>query len=354
MTGGGGLLLPVAVLAALAAVPLLALPDYVMHLLITGLLTALAGTGWAMMGRFGLVSFGHGAFLGVAAYTMALLWNFAGVSPWIGVPIGVAAAAAAGALLGYPCFRLRVVGHYFALVTLAAGEIVRILVTALREWTGGSLGMTPNAAPPEGAFAAMQFDKAGFWWIALAAWAVGLLAWRLLDRSMSSKALMAIAEDEDAAASIGIHVTREKLRVTLISVALAGLAGALTAQYRMYLNPESLAGLGISLADRLRRHRRRHVQPDRPDDRRAHHHRPGGVAPHRLRHGVHRRRGLRLRHPAGAVHAVPAARHRRAAGAAAAARGAGGQRRGGGARSGGAGGAAAGLRGAARASSGAA
>lgn len=244
---GTGTILPIAAVAALAAVPLLALPDYVMHLLITGLLTAVAGTGWAMMGRFGLVSFGHGAFLGIGAYTMALLWNFLGVSPWLGVPMGVALAAGAGALLGYPCFRLRVVGHYFALVTLAAGEIVRILVTALREWTGGSLGMTPNAAPPAGAFAAMQFDKAGFWWIALAAWAVGLLAWRLLDRSMSSKALMAIAEDEDAAASIGIHVTREKLRVTLISTALAALAGALTAQYRMYLNPESLAGLGISL-----------------------------------------------------------------------------------------------------------
>ncbi|MBD0273653.1 MAG: branched-chain amino acid ABC transporter permease [Acetobacteraceae bacterium] len=241
----GGVLL--AVLAALAAVPLLGPPDYAMHLLITALLTALAGTGWAMMGRFGLVSFGHGAFLGVGAYTMALLWNLQGVSPWIGVPLGVAAAAGVGALLGYPCFRLRVVGHYFALVTLAAGEIVRILVTALREYTGGSLGMTPNRAAADAAFAAMQFDKAGFWWIALAAWAAGLLAWRLLDRSMSSKALVAIAEDEDAAASIGIHVTREKLKVTLISAALAGLAGALTAQYRMYLNPESLAGLGISL-----------------------------------------------------------------------------------------------------------
>jgi ABC-type branched-subunit amino acid transport system permease subunit len=143
-----GLLPLAAAVAALAAVPLLSPPDYVMHLLITALLTALAGTGWAMMGRFGLVSFGHGAFLGVSAYTMALLWNFFGLSPWIGVPIGVVAAAGAGALLGYPCFRLRVVGHYFALVTLAAGEIVRILVTALREYTGGSLGMTPNQAPP--------------------------------------------------------------------------------------------------------------------------------------------------------------------------------------------------------------
>jgi branched-chain amino acid transport system permease protein len=239
--------LPAVGLAALLALPLLSPPDYVMHVLITMVLTALAGTGWAMMGRYGLVSFGHGAFLGAAAYTMAILWNNFGLSPWLGIPVGVVVAVLMGMLLGYPAFRLRVVGHYFALVTLAAGEIVRILIVALRDITGGSLGMTPAQAPPGQAFLAMQFDKTGFWWLSLAAWGAGLLAWRLLDRSMSSKALAAISEDEDAAASIGIRVTREKMKVTVISVALAATAGALTAQYRQYLNPESLAGLGISL-----------------------------------------------------------------------------------------------------------
>ena len=242
-----GLALPALGILALAALPLLSPPDYVMHLLITMLLTALAGTGWAMMGRYGLVSFGHGAFLGAAAYTMAILWNTLGLTPWIGIPIGVAFAVGLGVLLANPAVRLRVVGHYFALVTLAAGEIVRILIVALRDITGGSLGMTPAKAPPGSGFLAMQFDKTGFWWLALAAWAAGLLAWWLLDRSMSSRALAAISEDEDAAASIGIRVTREKLKVTVVSVALAALAGALTAQYRQYLNPESLSGLGISL-----------------------------------------------------------------------------------------------------------
>ncbi len=234
-------------LLALAAIPLFGPPDYVLHLLITAMLTAIAGTGWAMMGRFGLVSFGHGAFFGVGAYTMALLWNLYGVTPWLGIPLGIVVAIIAGVMLGWPCFRLRVVGHYFALVTLAAGEIVRILMTALRESTGGSLGMTPNRVPVGEGLLAMQFGKAGFWWLTLACWAGGLLVWWLLDRSMSSKALAAIAEDEDAAASIGIRVTQEKLKITILSVALAALAGALTAQYRMYLSPESVSGLGISL-----------------------------------------------------------------------------------------------------------
>lgn len=237
--------LAVALLAA-AAIPLFDPPGYLLHILITAMLTAVAGTGWALMGRFGLVSFGHGAFFGAGAYTTALLWNHLGVSPWLGMPVGILVAVGFGAALGWPCFRLRVVGHYFGLVTLAAGEIVRLAITAMRDETGGSLGMTPDRAPDH-AFAAMQFAKAGFWWLALGAWAIGLLVWWKLDRSMSSKALAAISEDEDAASSIGIRVAREKLAITVISAALAALAGALTAQYRMYLSPESMSGLGVSL-----------------------------------------------------------------------------------------------------------
>ncbi|MBR0658177.1 branched-chain amino acid ABC transporter permease [Neoroseomonas oryzicola] len=236
----------IALLAVLAALPLFGLPEYFLHLGIATMLSAVACTGWAMMGRFGLVSFGHGAFIGIAAYTMALLWNYAGLTPWIGLPAGVALGMAAAALLAYPCFRLRVVGHYFALVTLAAGEIVRILIVALRNITGGSLGMTPRLSP-DNALAAMQLGKHGFWWLAVAVWAFALLAWWWIDRSMSARALTAISEDEDAAASIGIRVTREKMMITLVSAGFAALGGALGAQYRLYLNPESLAGIGISL-----------------------------------------------------------------------------------------------------------
>ncbi|MDB5375857.1 MAG: Amino acid/amide transporter rane protein 2, family [Rubritepida sp.] len=235
-----------ALIAILAVVPFLGTSEYFLHLGITSMLMAVSGTGWAMMGRFGLVSLGHGAFIGTAAYVMALLWNEAGLTPWLGLPIGVGAAMILAALLGYPCFRLRVVGHYFALVTLAAGEIVRLMIVALREHTGGSLGMTPRLAPDH-PFLAMQFTKTGFWWMALIVWVFGLAVWWMLDRSMSSKALAAINEDQDAAAAIGIQVTSEKLRVTIISAGIAALGGALGAQYRLYLNPESLAGIGISL-----------------------------------------------------------------------------------------------------------
>src|SRR5262249_21463608 len=101
-------------LIALGCAPLFA-PPYFLHLLIQILIWGFVYTAWSMMGRFGFVSLGHGAFMGVGAYVPALLWNYYGLTPWIGIPLGVALAALLGLIIGYPCFRLRVVGHYFAL-----------------------------------------------------------------------------------------------------------------------------------------------------------------------------------------------------------------------------------------------
>ena len=98
------------------------------------------------MGRFGLVSLGHGGFMGVGAYVTALLWNHLGVSPWIGIPISMVAAGVLALVVAYPCFRFRITGHYFVLVTLALSGIVLQVITATRDYTGGSLGYTPNRA----------------------------------------------------------------------------------------------------------------------------------------------------------------------------------------------------------------
>jgi len=131
--------------AALVAAPFLT-PPYFMHLIIQILLWSFIYTAWSIMGRFGFVSLGHGAFVGVGAYVPALLWNYYDLTPWVGIPLGVALSALLGLVIGYPCFRLRVVGHYFALVTLALGQVVMLSVVAARDITGGSLGFTPRAA----------------------------------------------------------------------------------------------------------------------------------------------------------------------------------------------------------------
>ena len=232
-------------LALLVALPLFA-PTYFMHLAIQILLWGFIYTAWALMGRFGFVSLGHGAFLGIGAYVPALLWNYYALTPWIGIPIGVLLSALLAVIIGYPCFRLKVVGHYFALVTLALGQVVLLFIVAERDITGGSLGMTQKSAGYS--WYAFQFpDKTHFYFIALVAWLAGLAVWRSIDRGIGREALEAISEDEEAAASMGINVLREKMRVTVISAALTACGGALFAQYLLYLNPETLSGIAVSL-----------------------------------------------------------------------------------------------------------
>jgi branched-chain amino acid transport system permease protein len=238
------------VIAALAVALLAVLPicasEYALHIVIQVLIWGFIYTAWSMMGRFGLTSFGHGAFLGIGAYIPALLWNFAGVTPWLGIPAGMAAAVLLAIVIGYPCFRLRVVGHYFALVTLALSQVVLLTLIAARDVTGGSLGMTLNTAGHS--WTALQWpEKSHFYFLALVVWLAGLAVWRWIDAGLDRVALEAISEDEIAAASVGIDVMREKLRVTVVSAALTALGGSLLTQYIQYVNPETVAGVAVSL-----------------------------------------------------------------------------------------------------------
>ena len=225
--------------------------NYPLHLAILVLLWGYIYTSWSLMGRLGLVSFGHGAFMGIGAYTVVMLWNHFGLSPWFGAPAALVFSAVVAIVIGYPCFRFRIVGHYFALVTLALSEVTRLVIVALRDQTGGSLGATPNGALHGGesvALGAIQFaDKLPWLVIVAAFWLGGLVIWRWVDRSMGRLALQAISEEEEAAASIGIHVTRAKLRITLISALMTCAGGILYAQYQLYVNPDTVSGIGISL-----------------------------------------------------------------------------------------------------------
>lgn len=238
-------------LAALALVPLFGPGKYALHLMVMALLWSTIYTSWSIMGRLGLVSFGHGAFLGIGAYTVVLLWNSAGISPWIGALVALGLTLVVAFVIGLPCFRFKIVGHYFALVTLALSEVTRLIIVGLRDHTGGSLGVTPKTALADGSTAsltALQFsDKAVWFYIMLLAWLASLWVWHRVDRSMNRMALEAISEEEDAAASIGVDVTRAKLTVTLLSAAMTCLGGVLYAQYQLYVNPETVSGIGISL-----------------------------------------------------------------------------------------------------------
>jgi branched-chain amino acid transport system permease protein len=235
-------------LAALIALPFVYRDPYHLHLLVLILIWSFAYTSWSIMGRFNLVSLGHGGFMGVGAYVTALLWNHLGVSPWIGIPVSMAVAGLLALVVAYPCFRFRITGHYFVLVTLALSGIVLQVITATRDWTGGSLGYTPDRARSGQGLWALQFDDKITWYlIALGIWVVGLIIWRAIDRSMARYAMEAISEDEDAAAAAGVNVTAEKLKITLISALMTALAGAIYCQYQMFISPDTVSGIAVSL-----------------------------------------------------------------------------------------------------------
>ena len=222
---------------------------YYLHLLVQIWLWSFIYTGWSLMGRFGLTSFGHGAFTGLGAYVTVLLWNFAGISPLIGIPVAIVCAMVAGLLVGYPCFNLRITGHYFALLTLAFTEFVRLCLVGFREYTGGSLGTQPKRYGDGLSLYAVQFeqDRVVAYFVALGLWVFGLVIWHLVDQSMDRYALDAASQDEDAAASVGIDVTRARLKISAISAAMCAFGGAMYGQYQMYIGPDTIAGLSISL-----------------------------------------------------------------------------------------------------------
>ena len=177
----------------------------------------------------------------------ALLWNHLGVSPWIGIPLSMAAAGVLALVVAYPCFRFRITGHYFVLVTLALSGIVLQVITATRDYTGGSLGYTPNRVPGN-QLLALQFDDKITWYlIALFVWLV-----RPVDLALDRPQHEPLRHGGDLggrgrAAAAGVNVTAEKLKITLISALMTALAGALYCQYQMFISPDTVSGIAVSL-----------------------------------------------------------------------------------------------------------
>ncbi len=239
-------LLPIAALVVLAAlVPLVVAANTVLNFLVFGLILTLVAQGWNVLGGFGgQMSFGQAAFFGTGAYATAMLQARYGVNAWAGLAAGIAAGAALGALVGFVTFRAGLRGSYFALVTLAVAEVLRIVANASPA-TGGAAGLLLRLDPrPEN----LQFaSRAGFYWLALAFVAVGLLVSRWLTRSRFGAQLVALRENEDAARALGIDPLRTKVGAIALSAGLTAAAGCLYVQYFLYLDANIAYGTWISI-----------------------------------------------------------------------------------------------------------
>jgi branched-chain amino acid transport system permease protein len=226
------------------AYPLVVRGPYPQHLMILVLLNALLGTAWNILGGFaGQISLGQATFFGAGAYTSTLLFQHAGVSPWLGLLAGAAVAAGLALVIGYPCFRLS--GHYFAIATIAIGEIVGIAVTNW-DFAGGAVGLF---LPVEGeGLRAFKFgDKIGYHYVIAALLGVAFATAAWLQREKPGYYWRAIREDQAAARSVGVPATRYKQLAIAISAALTAMAGTFYAQYVLFIDPPSVLPLSLSI-----------------------------------------------------------------------------------------------------------
>ena len=233
------------VLAALAAVPLLTASNVVLNFLTFALLIALVGQGWNVLGGYGgQYSFGHAAFFGTGAYVTAILQTRYGVNAWIGFAAGIAGGAVVGASIGALTFRSGLKGSYFALVTLAFAEVLRILAS-VAPITGAGVGILVNLdLRPE----AFQFQsRAPFYWILLALVGVSLVIVRLIEHSRFGAWLVAVRENEEAAQALGVDATRVKLLAITVSAAMTAAGGAFYVQYFLFIDSGIAYGPWISI-----------------------------------------------------------------------------------------------------------
>jgi branched-chain amino acid transport system permease protein len=234
-----------AVMAALACVPLVTQSNVVFNFLIVALLIALAGQGWNILGGYGgQYSFGHAAFFGTGAYVTAILQVQYGINAWPAFAIGIGAGALVGAIIGTLTFRSGLRGSYFALVTLAFAEVLRI-VASVAPITGAGAGTLIKLEL--GAWAFQFQSRAVFFWMILALVASALAITRLIEQSRFGAWLVAVRENEDAARALGVDVTRVKLGAMTISAAMTAAAGCFYAQYFLFIDAGIAYGPWISV-----------------------------------------------------------------------------------------------------------
>jgi branched-chain amino acid transport system permease protein len=221
-------LIPLIIFAILLILPKIGLSTYTLHILILVIMWSVIGMAWNLLGGFcGQVSFGHAAFFGVGAYTAGLIYFHLGASAWWGLPASVLVLTVLSLLIGYICLRLR--GAYFALATLALGEVFRVTTENLVKFTQGDLGIMIRQRT--------WVDKTWYYYIILLIAAGTFCLIKGVVESKWGYYFVAIREDQDAAESLGIDTTLYKTIALCLSGILTGIAGAFYMNYMGYIDP---------------------------------------------------------------------------------------------------------------------
>lgn len=230
-------------LAVAALLPLALDPaGYLIRVLTVTLLFAAMSQAWNIVGGLAnQMSLGHAAFFGIGAYTSTILLVNYGLSPWIGMLAGAALGAAFAGLVSVPTMGLR--GHYFALATLAFGEVMRVIANSWPSLTGGPAGISVPFAPDS--LLMLQFKSTlPYYYLMLAALVLVTAVFAVTKASALGYRLRAVKENPDAAEVVGVDTARVKTIAAVMSGGIMAALGTAYAQFTFFFDPETVFGLG--------------------------------------------------------------------------------------------------------------
>jgi branched-chain amino acid transport system permease protein len=210
--------------------------SYYQLIMVQVLVWGIMGLGWNMLsGYSGMISFGHAAFFGLGAYTMTIAFVKFGITPWLGIPLGMVVGVIAGVLIGIPTFRLR--GHYFALAMLA----YPLAMLYVFEWMGYQEVSLPMKRENPAAF--MQFtDQRIYMAIAMVVMVACMVVSLHVERSRFGRSLLAIKQNLPAAEAAGIDAARWRMYAMMLSAAMSAAAGGIYAVILLVVTPLSVFG----------------------------------------------------------------------------------------------------------------
>jgi branched-chain amino acid transport system permease protein len=219
---------------ALCLVPVFTHNPYYIHLVETIMIYAILLFGLdIVVGYTGQVSLGHAGLFGIGAYTAGVLFLKLGAPFWVILPACIAVTALFGAILALPA--LRVSGPYLAMVTLAFGTIIQILINEMTFLTEGPMGLKI----PKPTVAGYKFNEESFYWVVCVMLALSLLVVHRVLRSQLGRAFEALRGSPVASDCMGVSVYRYKVYAFVISAGFAGLAGGLYAYSEQYISPNT-------------------------------------------------------------------------------------------------------------------
>ena len=245
MTGGrGSFIRQYALIAGFAFVYLLigftVRNSYYQLMMTLVLVWAAMGLSWNMLsGYSGLISFGHAVFFGLGAYTVTIAFVDFGISPWIGIPLGIVVGVLGGVAIGIPNFRLR--GHYFALSMLA----YPLAILYVFEWLGYQEVSFPMIRESPALYAQFS-DQRVYMAIALALVVICMVISLHVERSRFGMSLLAIKQNEPAAEAAGINAWRWKMSAMMLSAGMAAAAGGLYAIILLVITPPTVFSALVS------------------------------------------------------------------------------------------------------------